>query len=52
MGKAIRESSFRTRLGERSKLGMPIRTPSKRTLLVCVSTTKIGMLDDHHLKEE
>ena len=36
MGKAIRESSIGTRLGESSKFGMLIRTPRKKTILVCV----------------
>ena len=36
MGKAIRERSIRTRLGECSKLGLLIRLKRKRTILVCV----------------
>ena len=36
MGKALRESSIRTRLGESSKLGMLICKLTKRTILVCV----------------
>ena len=36
MGETIWESSFTTRLGKSSKLGMPICKPRKRTILVCV----------------
>ena len=35
VGKAIRESSIGTRFGKSSKLGMPIRKPRKRAILVC-----------------
>ena len=36
MGTAIRESSCKIRLGKSSKLGMFVRQPRKRTILVCV----------------
>ena len=36
MGKAIWENSLKIRLGESSKLGMSLRTPSKRIVLIRV----------------
>ena len=36
MGKAIRENPFAARLGKGFQLGMAVRTPSKRVILICV----------------
>ena len=49
MGKAIRESSIETWLGEGFQLGMPIRTPSKRVILVFVcGRYKTGWEETEH----
>ena len=49
MGKAIRESLIETRLGEGFQLGMLIRTPRKRIILVCVrGRHKIGWKETEH----
>ena len=46
VGKAIRERSVNTRLGESSKMGMLIRESGERTALVCVcGRRKTGLLD-------
>ena len=48
-GKAIQESSFGTRLGKSSTLGMLICQPRKRTMLVCVcGRYKIGWKKTEH----
>ena len=36
MGKAISENPIEIRLGEGFQLGMLMRTPSKRVILICV----------------
>ena len=36
MGKAILENPFKARLGESFQLGMSLRTPSNRIILICV----------------
>ena len=36
MGKALWENPIEARLGESFQLGMPIRTPSRRVILICV----------------
>ena len=48
MGKAIRESSIGTRLGESSKLGMLIRKPKIRTILVRVYVDDIKLAGKKH----
>ena len=49
MGKAIWESSCEIRLGKSSKLGMFIRSPSKRIILICVcGWHKIGWKETKH----
>ena len=45
MEKAIRVSSFETRLGKSSKLGLFVLLPRKRTILVEHPTLKIFMKD-------
>ena len=49
MGKAIRENSIGTRLEKSSKLGMFLRKPRKRAILVCVcGRYKTGWEDTKH----
>ena len=36
MGMAIGENPFAARMGKGFQLGMPVRTPSKRVILICV----------------
>ena len=49
MGKAIWENPIETWMGESSKLGMFLRTPSKRVILICVcGWHQIGWKDTKH----
>ena len=49
MGKAIWENLIAARLGKGFQLGLPVRTPSKRVILICVSGwLKIGWKETKH----
>ena len=52
MGKAIRESVFRTRLGECSQLDCLFVNREKGLFLSVCGRQKLVCLDDHHFKEE
>ena len=52
VGKAIWENPIAARLGKGFQLGMPVRTPSKRAIHICVcGWHKIGWKETKHLSD-